>query len=455
MKPKTKLQVEVWKLHQQLDNPKEHEAFIISKHDMYYTTHYKNIVCLECNHTWKPDMAFWKEDLVGVECPSCTQKLKKIAFENGSAKRFFTYSIVQTVGRFQVFRFFSCWKYLHKNKKPEYYFRSLFEEWKEYEKNKSVIVGRTPNWTGDGFSWSDYEVRYINQSSWKGSEYDRFVSDVNCPGAEFLPRFKKYGLGKDFHNCDYRRLIKSLVIDSKIETLLKAKQSKLLFYAVHKDSHHSRYWPQIKIALRHKYKISDPGIWYDYLQLLGEFGKDLRSPKYILPKNLKIAHNEYVAKRAARIARERAEQEVRRQENERLKAEAEEALRNIKSEVFKDFSFKQGNIKIVTLIDDEDVMKEGKALKHCVHTNNYHKKAGILLMSARVDGKRMETIEISLASYKVIQCRGLNNSNTKYHDQILEIVRKNMGKISKLVEKHKKIKEADSNLSKIENEAAA
>jgi len=452
MVPKTKLQVEVWKLHLQLDNPVEQEPFVISKHQNYYTTHYKNVVCLECNHTWKPDSEV-KNSSPQIKCPSCQKKLQKINFQNGCASRFLTYSVVQTVGRFQVFRYFSSWKHMYKNKKPKYFFRSLFEEWKDYEKDKSVIVGRIPSWTSDGFSSSDYEVRYINRKSWKGNEYERFASDVNCPGAKFLPRFKKYGLGNNFHNCDWRSLIKHLEVDSTVETLLKSKQSSLLFYAVHKESRHSRYWPQVKIAMRHKYKIQDPGIWYDYLQLLREFGKDLRNPKFILPENLKEAHDEYVARRTARIARQRAEQEVRRQENERLKAEAEEALKGIKAEVFKDFSFKQGKMKIVTLIEEEDVKKEGKDLKHCVHTNSYHKKSGILLMSARIGSKRIETIEISLASYSVIQCRGYDNKPTEYHDQILEIVRKNMGKISRLVEKHKKFKELDSNLGTLENVA--
>ena len=35
MKPRTRLQVEVWKLHQQLSEPREHESFVISNHDFY------------------------------------------------------------------------------------------------------------------------------------------------------------------------------------------------------------------------------------------------------------------------------------------------------------------------------------------------------------------------------------------------------------------------------------
>lgn len=453
MIPKTKLQVEVWNLHKGLYDPVDQEPFVISKHDFYYTTHYKDLICLECNHQWKPEMALWKEETIGVKCPHCDKKLKKIAINNGQFTRVITYSVVQVVDRFQVVRYFSCWKSMYKNKKPSYWFRNLFEEWKDYDKNKEVVIGLNTTWTGDGFSSSGYEVRYNNRK-YGQTEYDRFASDFNCPGAEFLPRFKKYGLGYDFHNCDYRYLLKKLEGSPMIETLLKAKQKELLFYAVHKDERYRSYWSQIKILLRHKYKLNDAGIWYDYLQLLKEFGKDISNPKFILPKNLKKSHNEYVVKKQKQTEKARIERELKRQESERLKAEAEEALKNIKKEVFKGFVMKKGDVLIVPLIEDDDVKEEGKILKHCVHANAYHKKPGILLMSARVDGKRIETIEISLASYSIIQCRGKGNGITQYHDEIIAIVRQNMGKISRLVEKQKKLKGLDLSVNKLQVEAA-
>ncbi|WP_281321989.1 PcfJ domain-containing protein [Flavobacterium aestivum] len=453
MIPKTRLQLEVWNLSKNLSKPVEQEPFVISRHHFYYTTHYKNLVCLECNHLWKPEMDLWKEEAIGVECPACNKKLNKITINNGQFTKIITYSVVQVVGRFQVIRYFSCWKSMYKNEKPSYHFRKLFEEWKDYDKNKEVVVGLNTTWTGDGFSSSGYEVRYNNRK-YGQTEYDRFVSDYNCPGAEFLPRFNKYGLGNDFHNCDWRLLLKKLEMSPKVETLLKAKQKELLFYAVHKDERYHSYWSQIKILLRHKYKLNDAGIWYDYLQLLKEFGKDVSNPKFILPKNLKKSHNEYVAKKQVKIDKARAEREIKRQESERLKAEAEEALKSIKVEVFKDFIIKKGDVLIVPLIEDEDVKEEGKILKHCVHANGYHKKPGILLMSARVNGKRIETIEISLASYSIIQCRGKDNGITQYHNEIIEIVKRNMGKISRMVERQKKLKGLDLSLNKLQIEAA-
>ncbi|WP_445453119.1 PcfJ domain-containing protein [Flavobacterium sp. 25HG05S-40] len=451
MIPSTKLQIEVWKLHKTLPNPKEHEPFVISNHHLYYTTHYKNLVCLECNHTWKPGENFWEKHSGNrthqVTCPSCKQKLRRIWINNGEFLKIITYSVVQVVERFQVVRYFACWKWMYKNQKPKYVFRSLFEEWTDYEKNKKVVVGRNTTWSGDGFTSSDYEVRR-NKSQYGGmTEYDRFCSDINCPGAEFLPRFDKYGLRKfNKHNCDWRALIHRLEMQPKVETLLKARQYNLLEHAIHKDSSYNRYWPQIRIMLRNKYKINDAGIWYDYLQLLSEFGKDIRNPKFILPKNLKQAHNALVLKKQKKVAIENAKKELIRQEEERERAARDKILKELKLEVFSDFSLQRGNIKIVTLIEESDVMQEGKVLKHCVHANNYHKKPGILLMSARIGEKRVETIEFSLSTLKIIQARGLNNNTTEYHDEIIDIIKKNVKKISKLIETFKKSNEEKSKI---------
>lgn len=437
MVPKTKLQVEVWRLHKNLPDPKHHEPYIISRHDFYYTTHYKNLVCLECNHSWKPDFENWAEKVAGVKCPSCNKKLKKINTDRGMATFVFSYSIAEVVDRFQVIRYFECRKHMDKNKEPRYSFYSLFEEWKDWDKNKEVIVGRTGTYYG-GFSNSDYEVRYINKTSWRGSIYESFSSDFNCPNPEFIPRFKKYGLKtSNTYDCDFRKLLRMLEVDSKVETLLKSKQKELLIHAIYKGHDYSRYWNQVKQVMRHKYKLKDAGIWFDYLELLQYFRKDLNNPKFVLPDNLHKAHNELMMKKRKRLEIERAQREIIRQEEERIKAEKDKALRGIKKELFKNVSFSSGPIKVVSLVEEEEVKKEGDILNHCVYTNNYINKKGILLMSARIDNKPIETLEISLSSFKIIQCRGFDNDPTEYHDQIVNIVKKNMNKIAKIIKNAK------------------
>ncbi|SBW05631.1 Cas9 inhibitor AcrIIA9 family protein [uncultured Dysgonomonas sp.] len=80
--------------------------------------------------------------------------------------------------------------------------------------------------------------------------------------------------------------------------------------------------------------------------------------------------------------------------------------------------------------------KENKNIKDCCSyiTSQAKKQASngcamiedSLIFSARIRGKRIETVEVSLKQLKVVQCRGLQNSNTEYHDRIISLVTKNM-----------------------------
>lgn len=73
----------------------------------------------------------------------------------------------------------------------------------------------------------------------------------------------------------------------------------------------------------------------------------------------------------------------------------------------------------------QEYMEESKALHHCVFDNAYYLKEDSLILSACINGKRIETIEVSLETMKVIQCRGLLNKNTEYHDRIIDLVNAN------------------------------
>lgn len=61
---------------------------------------------------------------------------------------------------------------------------------------------------------------------------------------------------------------------------------------------------------------------------------------------------------------------------------------------------------------------------HCV--GGYYSKTDSLILTACIDGKKMETIEVSLSKLQVIQSRGVCNENTEYHNQIVQLVEKNI-----------------------------
>ncbi len=64
---------------------------------------------------------------------------------------------------------------------------------------------------------------------------------------------------------------------------------------------------------------------------------------------------------------------------------------------------------------------------HCV--GSYHTKTDSLILSACIDGKKIETIEVSLTQLRVIQSRGVCNKNTKYHNRIVNLVNQNISLI--------------------------
>ena len=66
------------------------------------------------------------------------------------------------------------------------------------------------------------------------------------------------------------------------------------------------------------------------------------------------------------------------------------------------------------------------ALHHCVYSNEYYKKADSLILGARdQSGQRLETVELSLKTFRVLQSRGMFNKSTPLHAEIVKLVESN------------------------------
>lgn len=81
----------------------------------------------------------------------------------------------------------------------------------------------------------------------------------------------------------------------------------------------------------------------------------------------------------------------------------------------------------------QEYLEEGVSMHHCVFSNEYYLKEDTLILSATIEGKRIEMIEVSLETMKGIQCRGLQNKNTEYHDCIIDLVNRNIHQIQSRV----------------------
>ena len=104
--------------------------------------------------------------------------------------------------------------------------------------------------------------------------------------------------------------------------------------------------------------------------------------------------------------------------------EDEERFKELKSKFF-GIRFTDGAIQVHVLESVQEHLEEGVSMHHCVFDNAYYLKENSLILSATIEGKRIETIEVNLDTLKVVQSRGVCNQNTEYHDQIVNLVNAN------------------------------
>lgn len=104
--------------------------------------------------------------------------------------------------------------------------------------------------------------------------------------------------------------------------------------------------------------------------------------------------------------------------------EDEKRFHELKSKFF-GISFTDGTIQVHVLESVQEHLDEGVAMHHCVFDNAYCLKENSLILSATIEGRRIETIEVNLDTLKVVQSRGVCNKNTEYHDQIVSLVNAN------------------------------
>lgn len=99
--------------------------------------------------------------------------------------------------------------------------------------------------------------------------------------------------------------------------------------------------------------------------------------------------------------------------------------------------FGDERVRVAVLNSVEEVRQEAAAMHHCVFRNGYYKHGDNLLLSARdaVTGKRLETVEISLRSFKVMQSRALLNGTSAEHQHILDICQDNIPVLRKAAAK--------------------
>ena len=332
------------------------------------------------------------------------------------------FTVLTTSGGYQVLRMYLLIAGMEKGYQATSSVMEVGQYWWDERGRQSIVaVQRTMGHYIDSFAY------YSPMAIRRDNEAYRFVARCPlCPKVKLSDTLKRNGFEGKCYDIAPTSLIPALLTDSRAETLMKAGRTEHLRYFLSRARTIDEYWPAYKITLRRGYDITDIALWCDYVDMLRRLGKDTHNAHYACPEDLQQAHDEVHRKLRARQEREQ-------EEHKRQKAQEDEArFQKLKAPFF-GVAFTDGTIQIRVLESVQEYIEEGQALHHCVFTNEYHLKEKSLILSARIEGKRVETIEVSLETMQVIQCRGLQNKSTEYHDRIIDLVHRNIKQIQSRV----------------------
>ena len=365
--------------------------------------------CMDCGHSW-----VMNKHRETCTCPHCRAKLQvKETFQRKlQQKHYFT--TLTACGEYQVLRMFLLVAEMEKGCKAEYYALEIGQYWWNAQGRKALVaIQRILGHYVDTFSYcAPMAIRNDNEAY-------RYVAY-----SQIYPKFKvsdtlrRNGFKDDFHDIPPTTLISALLTDSRAETLIKAGRTDHLRYFLGNRRTFEELWQSYKIAVRNGYEIADISLWSDYVDTLRRLGKDIHNPKYLCPADLKGEHD----RRHEEFLRLREREEIEQKQKKAM--EDEKRFKELKSKFF-GIHFTDGTIQVHVLESVQEHLEEGVSMHHCVFSNEYYLKEDSLILSATIEGKRIETIEVSLNSLEVVQSRGVCNKNTEYHEQIVNLVNAN------------------------------
>lgn len=418
MKPRTKAQVEVFNLSKiVLDVANKIKDWAFKECNDHIGIATKNhFWCIDCGNEYPHKLI---NDNKGY-CPTCSQELTITKSLKRTFEQSYYVAFAEVLGDYQVIRLFEV---ISKHKKGEKVDFSLQENVMQFipaDHFRIQYIGRICNTGGGNPRYGMLENR--KPSYYKEQCYNPYPFSY-FPQSQFKYEYSKYGISHELRGLTFLEASKILTYNNRAETLLKAKQFNLFAQCNYNSHRINNHWNSIKIAMRNNYIVEDAGIWLDYLDLLYYFDKDLRSPKYLFPTDLNKAHDKLVEKKK-KIDKER-------ELKERLKRiEQEQKVYSKKILDFIGLEFSKGKLSVKILETIQDFIDEGDIHKHCVYTNKYYSKEDSLIFSASYNGKKVETVELSLSKLKIIQSRGLGNESTKHHKSIVALVNDNLDLIA-------------------------
>lgn len=385
----------------------------------YYISR-KTIKCLECEHKWKDNKILkTKKD---VKCPNCKRKLTQAENLSWEREYFVKMEIYQDYQIMRIFKYDRHYKY--RTKSP-IVIEEVMQHWFDEKGNNCSFARPTMN-LGSVY----YDNFTSSPMSFRGNIFGHILTNLYgkiVPKATYLNVIYRNGFNGSWFDLNPYRCIIAILTNSMSETLFKACRREFFELSITHPDLIKKRWPSIRILLRNNYRInyiSDEHAkdWLDHLDLLEYFSKDLRSPKYLCPEHFGNEHLKYIRKKKAHERKKRLNQ---------LKREIKKANKRYekKKKKYGHLIFKNDKFEIRMLSSVEEFMEEGDEHNHCIFESEYYDIEDSLLFTAQMNKKRIETVEVSISEKRVVAARGLDNKPTKYHNEIVALVNKELNKI--------------------------
>jgi DNA-directed RNA polymerase subunit RPC12/RpoP len=419
MKPRTKQEHEIERLAKTM--PPIIEKHIVQAKEKCYPPEAWQMgrdfgcFCTECGKEFDSEARDGE-----VICPHCGRTLTVLRTRRQHLKEYKMFAVVTVHQGWQVVRYIELWKQINRFGVHPIAFDwcEVAQVWINDEgESRARAVSISYN-----FYRSSFRYNTPLQIRQKEKTYDFIPSGVYSP-QRILPVARRNGydghVGKDSPSF----VIKLLLTNTYYETLYKAGYRQ--FLSDTKEINAIRLnWPSLKICMRQHYKPSDAGIWYDMMRNLRKLELDERNPHYVCPKDLRAMHDEMERRLTAKRNKEA-------EEKRRAELRKDQALLD-KKHMYFGICFGNDKVKVTVLSSMYEYEEEGKKMHHCVFTNRYCAKKDSLILSAKdAKGERLATIELSLKSYKVIQCRAAFNKEPERYDEIVKLVESHAGAFRK------------------------
>ena len=446
MQPTTKNEKRVWELYDKL--PKldgaairfaihhiggEQPAFFTKKKDAIIGTYR----CTVCGGEWNG------QGSEKVVCPHCNHELKTEVTKKKKYNNYGFFVDAQTCEEWLVLRYYWHDHNLFADGKVDNEFNEVMQLWYDKDANE-VVMGKCkamyPSRVRCPFNvWSGMSIKRPRKDRNYYYGYNILDTPFDCIWLENLPQCFKYVDWSKWDRYDISDVLPYMQKYPMIETLLKMERRDIL-KALFKDGRLNNpeiYFNSIRLAIKNKYqpvmepKNNDLGMWFDMLPQLLRLGKDWHNPFYVCPADLKTTHNKYTDIISEMESLEKA-------------AKMEKQYKDARK-MFFGMDIGNDEIHIQPLESVVDFYKEWKEMKHCVYSCEYfnmQRHPDSLILSARTGDwhdpiKFLETIEIDIRTFTIRQVHGHCNADSERHQEVIDIVKKNLHKIKKVIKDYK------------------